>query len=104
MTIDISKTTDINSRSSSIAYNITQVPSTITDVSSGAFCYQNNSSSNRHNRDWIVDFRANDHITCDPNDFLCVTQSRRLMIFNTNGVQYSIIGVGTIVLSSCLCT
>lgn len=62
--------------------------------------HQSNCSSNRHDNHWIVNSKAIDHMTFDPNDFSCVTQPRRSVISNATSVQYLVIGAGIVILSS----
>lgn len=41
---------------------------------------------------WIVDSRASDHMTFDPQDFVETTQQKWACVANASGVTYPVIG------------
>ncbi|KAL6337829.1 hypothetical protein AAG906_002294 [Vitis piasezkii] len=51
---------------------------------------------------WIIDSGATDHMTFNSDDFIEVTQPRRIDIANANGVTYIVIGTGTVAVSPSL--
>ena len=60
------------------------------------------SSTTQNDGSWIIDSRATDHMTFDPNDFSNTTPPRRTCIANANGATYLVTGAGTVPLSPSL--
>ena len=60
------------------------------------------SSTTQNDGAWIIDTRATDHMTFDPNDFSNTTPPRRTCIANANGATYPVTGAGTVPLSPSL--
>ena len=52
------------------------------------------------NHGWIIDYGATDHMTFDPQDFIEMTQPKRITcITNANNEKYPVTGAGEVALS-----
>ena len=59
-------------------------------------------STHNDDDDWILDYRATNHMIFDPKYFSNTTQPRRSCVANANGVTYPVTGAGIVILSPSL--